>query len=60
MDKFVDERLEKIGNAGGFIGQIIRRVFRKTSRGFLVVGILSVCGLAVFIWGIIDGARKKK
>jgi hypothetical protein len=60
MEKFIDEKLEKMGDAGGFIGQAIRKIFRGTSKGFLVVGILAFCGLVVFIWGIYDGARKKK
>jgi hypothetical protein len=60
MGNSVDERLEKISNAGNFFGQGLRKIFKKTSKGFIVVGILAFCGLVVFIWGIYDGARKKK
>jgi hypothetical protein len=60
MQRFVDEKLEKISNVGGFVGQVIRKIFSKTSKGFIIVGILAICGLVVFIWGIVDGARKKK
>ena len=60
MEKFVDENLAKISSAGDFLGRGLRKVFKNTSKGFIVVGILTVCGLAVFIWGVIDGARKKK
>jgi len=60
MEKFVDENLAKISSAGAFLGRGLRKVFKNTSRGFIVVGILAVCGLVVFIWAIIDGARKKR
>jgi hypothetical protein len=60
MDKFVDENLERFGKAGDAFGQFLRNFFSKTKNGFLVVGILSLVGLVVFLWGVFDGARKKR
>jgi hypothetical protein len=58
--KFVEEKLDLISRAGGFVGKILRSIFGKTSRGIVAVGVLSLFGLIVFIWGIIDGVRRKK
>lgn len=58
MDKFLDENLDRIDKAGGFLGGLIRKLFKNTSKGFLAIGILSIFGLAVFIYGIFDGLKK--
>lgn len=58
MEKFLEDNLSKIDKAGGFVGGFLKKLFQKTSKGFLAVGILSIFGFAVFIYGIFDGFKK--
>jgi F0F1-type ATP synthase assembly protein I len=57
MKKFIEKKLVQIGDIGCFIGQILRKFFRTTSKGMIAVGILFIFGFAV--WGIIDGMNKR-
>jgi len=57
--KFVEEKLDFINQTGDFIGKMLRNIFGKTSKGIAAVGILSFFGLIVFIWGVIDGVRRR-
>lgn len=58
MEKFLDDNFDRIDKAGGFVGGLLRKLFGKTSKGFLAIGILSIFGIAVFIYGIFDGFKK--
>lgn len=58
MEKFVEDKFDKIHKAGDFVGEFMRGLFQKTSKGFIAVGILAIFGLAIFVYGVFDGFKK--
>jgi hypothetical protein len=59
MKKFVEEKLGIISDVGDYVGRFVRKIFGTTSKGIVALVILLVFGFAVFVWGVIDGMRKR-
>jgi hypothetical protein len=60
MEKIIEENLDRINSLGGTFGEILGKVFRFIIKHAVASIVLALFGTVVFIYAIIDGARKKK
>jgi len=59
LNKFIDEKLDKISNTGMFFGHHLGKVSRAVLKGVFIVGTLLLFGSFIFLWAMAQGTFKK-
>jgi len=59
MEKFIEKNLDRIDKIGGIFGGILGKFVRFIIKHAVASVILSVFGIGVFVYAVINGAKKK-
>lgn len=60
MDIFIEKNLDRIDSIGGFFGKFLGKIVRYVVKHIIALIFLLIFGIGVFVYALIDGARKKK
>ena len=60
FEKYIDQKLEQISGAGNIFGRFLGLFGRHASKVIIALGILLFFGIAVFIWSMLQGMKKRK